>query len=288
MITPTERHFLGLGRGGFHRIRYFDWGDARAAETVVCVHGLTRNAHDFDRLAEHIVGRLVGRYRVVTIDIVGRGGSDWLRDPADYSYAQYQVDATALIARLDLDRVHWIGTSMGGFLGMLLAAQAGTPLRSLLVNDVGPFIPKAALQRIADYVGLDNRFSTLEGVERHMRKVHAPFGPLTDRDWYEMARHGHRHLPDGTYALAYDPAIVDNVKKNVADVDLWPVWDRIACPTLVLRGAESDLLPADTAKAMTERGPKARLVELPGIGHAPALMAADQLDLVEAWLREQG
>ncbi len=283
MIAPTERHFRGLSRSGFHRIRYFDWGDPRATETVVCVHGLTRNAHDFDRLAE----RLASRYRVITVDIPGRGGSDWLRDPADYSYAQYQLDMTALIARLDVDRVHWIGTSMGGFLGMLLAAQAGTPLRSLLVNDVGPFIPKAALQRIADYVGLDNRFSSLAAVERHLRKVHAPFGPLTDSDWYEMARHGHRHLSDGSYALAYDPAIVNNVKERIADVDIWPVWDKVACPTLVLRGAESDLLKAQTAQEMTERGPKARLVDLAGIGHAPALMSADQLDLVEDWLRQQ-
>ena len=194
---------------------------------------------------------------------------------------------TALLARLDVDRVHWIGTSMGGFLGMLLAAQAGTPLRSLLVNDVGPFIPKAALQRIADYVGLDNRFSSLEAVERHMRKVHAPFGPLTDRDWYEMARHGHRRLPDGSYGLAYDPTIVNNVRERIEDVDLWPVWDRIACPVLALRGAESDLLKAETAREMTQRGPQAKLVELPGIGHAPALMSGDQIDLVEDWLRNQ-
>lgn len=283
MITPSEKHFLGLSRSGYHRIRYFEWGDPRAAATVVCVHGLTRNAHDFDRLAE----RLAPHYRVIAVDIVGRGGSAWLRDPADYSYAQYQVDMAALIARLDVDAVHWIGTSMGGFLGMLLAGQPGTPIRSLVVNDVGPFIPKAALQRIADYVGLDNRFSSLEAVERHLRKVHAPFGPLTDRDWYEMARNGHRRLPDGSYALAYDPAIVNNVKKNVADVDLWPVWECITCPVLTLRGAESDLLTADTAREMTLRGPGARLVEFPGIGHAPALMSGDQLDLVEDWLRQQ-
>lgn len=284
MSAPTERHILGLTRSGFHRIRYFELGGARDAETVVCVHGLTRNAHDFDRVAD----RLAARYRVVTVDIPGRGGSDWLRDPADYGYPQYQVDMTALLARLDVERVHWIGTSMGGLLGMLMAAQAGAPIRSLLMNDVGPFIPKLALQRIADYVGLDNRFSSLEAVERHLRKVHAPFGPLSDRDWAEMARHGHRRLPDGSYALAYDPAIVNNVKARIEDVDLWALWDRIACPVLVLRGSESDLLKAETAQEMTRRGPKARLVELPGIGHAPALMAEDQLDLIEDWLRQQG
>lgn len=283
MNEPRHRHFLGLSRGGFHRMRYLDWGDPGAAGTIVCAHGLTRNAHDFDRLAE----RLSTAWRVIAVDIVGRGGSDWLLDPADYSYPQYQSDMVALLARLDVDGVHWVGTSMGGMLGMLLAAQPGSPVKSLLLNDVGPFIPKAALQRIADYVGLDNRFSSLEAVERHLRKVHAPFGPLTDRDWYEMARCGHRHLPDGTYALAYDPAIVNNVKTRIEDVDLWPVWDRIACPTLVLRGTESDLLKAETAQEMTGRGPKARLVEISGIGHAPALMAADQIDLVEDWLRDQ-
>ena len=264
-------------------MRYFEWGDAKAARTVVCVHGLTRNAHDFDRLAE----QLSKAYRVITVDIVGRGGSAWLRDSMDYSYAQYQLDMAALIARLDVARVDWVGTSMGGLLGMLLAAQDGTPLKSLFMNDVGPFIPKSALQRIADYVGLDNRFSSLEAVERHMRKVHAPFGSLTDQDWQEMAQHGHRRLPDGSYALAYDPRIVDNVKKGVADVDLWAVWDKIKCPTFVLRGAESDLLSADTAAKMGERGPQAKSAALAGIGHAPALMAADQIALIEDWLRDQ-
>lgn len=283
MAAPVERHFLGLSRGGFHRVRYFEWGDPQAARTVVCVHGLTRNAHDFDRLAE----RLARSYRVVTVDIVGRGGSDWLRDPADYSYAQYQVDMTALLARLDVEKVDWIGTSMGGLIGLFLAAQPDNPIRSLLLNDVGPFIPKTALQRIADYVGLDNRFSSLEAVERHMRKVHAPFGPLTDGDWQEMARHGHRRRSDGSYGLAYDPAIIDNVKKGVADVDLWRFWDKVTCPAFVLRGAESDLLSAETVRQMGERGPKARSVELPGIGHAPALMAAEQIGLVEEWLRSQ-
>lgn len=281
--VPVEHHFQGLSRSGFHRVRYFAWGDPKAARTVVCVHGLTRNAHDFDRLAE----RLAKAYRVITVDIVGRGGSGWLRDPADYTYAQYQVDMAALIARLDVGQVDWIGTSMGGLIGLFLAAQPDTPIRSLFLNDVGPFIPKAALQRIADYVGLDNRFSSLEGVERHMRKVHAPFGPLTDSEWYEMARNGHRRLPDGSYALAYDPGIVDNVKKGVADVDLWQVWERVKCPAFVLRGAESDLLSAETARLMTQRGPRAKLAELPGIGHAPALMAADQIDLIEDWLRSQ-
>ncbi len=283
MASFVEHHFSGLSPAGFHRVRYLEWGAKDGRPTVLCVHGLTRNAHDFDRLAE----RLARRYRVIAVDVVGRGGSEWLQDPAHYSYAQYQADMNALIARLDVERVHWIGTSMGGLIGMFMAAAPNTPLASLFMNDVGPIIPKAALQRIADYVGLENRFSSLEAFERNMRKVHAPFGPLTDDDWAHLVHHGHRKLPDGTFGLAYDPAIVENVKKGVAEVDLWAFWDRIAVPTLVFRGAESDLLSAATAQAMTERGPHARIVELPGIGHAPALMAADQIALIEGWLAER-
>jgi pimeloyl-ACP methyl ester carboxylesterase len=162
-----------------------------------------------------------------------------------------------------------------------------TPLASLLMNDVGPIIPKAALQRIADYVGLDNRFSSLEALERNIRKVHAPFGPLTDEQWAHLVRYGHRRLADGTFGLAYDPAIAENVKKGVADVDLWNFWDRIAVPTLVFRGADSDLLVAATAQAMAQRGPRAQTVEFAGIGHAPALMAEDQMAQIESWLAAQ-
>jgi pimeloyl-ACP methyl ester carboxylesterase len=283
MSSFTERHYVGLSPGGFHRVRYLEWGARDGRATVICVHGLTRNAHDFDRLAE----RLSQSCRVIAVDIVGRGGSDWLKDPAHYTYAQYQADMNALIARLDVERVHWIGTSMGGLIGMFLAAVPNTPLASLLLNDVGPIIPKTALQRIADYVGLENRFSSLEALERNMRKVHAPFGPLTDEQWAHLVRHGHRRLPDGTFAPAYDPTIADNVRKGIADVDLWAFWDRITAPTMVFRGVESDLLSAATAQEMAQRGPRARIVEFSGIGHAPALMAEDQIATIESWLAAQ-
>ena len=282
MTSYTEHDFLGLSPAGFHRIRYLEWGANDGRPTVLCVHGLTRNAHDFDYLAE----RLSQRYRVIAVDVVGRGGSAWLTDPAHYTYAQYQSDMNALVARLEVKCVHWIGTSMGGLVGMFLAAAPNTPLASLFMNDVGPIIPKAALQRIADYVGLDNRFSSLEALERNMRKVHAPFGPLTDGQWAHLVRYGNRQLPGGTYGLAYDPAIAENVKKGVADVDLWAIWDRVTIPTLVFRGADSDLLLANTAQEMSQRGPRARIVELPGIGHAPALMAEDQIAQLESWLAE--
>lgn len=280
-MRVSERTFQGLSPAGFHTVRYFERG-ARDAEVVICVHGLTRNAHDFDRLAS----RLAERYRVVAVDVVGRGGSGWLTNPKHYTYAQYQADMNALLARLYVERVHWIGTSMGGLIGMLLAALPGTPIASLLLNDVGPFVPKTAMLRIGTYVG-GERFSSLEALERHLRTVLAPFGPLTDADWAHLARHGHRVLDDGALTLAYDPGIAENLK-GVGDVDLWSFWDKVRCPTLVLRGAESDLLSADTAREMEERGPRARVVTFPGVGHAPALMAEDQIEVVAGWLSSRG
>jgi pimeloyl-ACP methyl ester carboxylesterase len=279
-MPMRQKSFLGLSPVGFHNIAYTEWGDPTASRTIVCCHGLTRNGRDFDALAT----RLAKHARVICPDIVGRGRSDWLRDPAHYAYPQYCADMNTLIARLDVPELDWVGTSMGGLIGMTLAAQVGTPIRRLVINDVGPFVPKAALLRISDYVGLDNRFSTLSAVETHLRKVLAPFGKLTDAQWQHLVAHGNRRRSDDTFGLAYDPAIAVNVKMAVQDWDLWPVWDRIDVPTLVLRGADSDLLLPETAEEMTQRGPRAKLVTWPGIGHAPALMAPDQIGLIEEWL----
>lgn len=275
-----QRQFLALSPAGFHNVAYTEWGDPAASRVILCCHGLTRNGRDFDALATE----LSKEARVICPDIVGRGKSDWLRDPVHYGYPQYCADMSALIARLDVTDLDWIGTSMGGLIGMTLAAQAGTPIRRLVINDVGPFVPKAALLRIADYVGLDNRFSSLAAVETHLRKVLAPFGPLTDAQWQHLVAFGHRLRPDGTYGLAYDPAIAVNVKMAVQDWNLWPLWDKVVAPTLVLRGADSDLLTAETAAEMTQRGPKAQLVTWAGMGHAPALMAPEQIDQIKEWL----
>lgn len=288
-MTPQHDHILGLSPAGFHKVAYLDWRrDAKQPEdsekTLICVHGLTRNSRDFDQLASVLIATSSEIDRIVCPDIVGRGVSDWLTDPLHYSYPQYLADMTALIARLKTSSVDWIGTSMGGLIGMSLAAHPNTPIRRLIINDVGPIIAKAALQRISDYVGLDYRFSSLEALERHLRKIHAPFGPLTDEQWQYMAQHSQRRLPDGNLGLAYDPAIANNVKMGVADVDLWALWDRITCPVLVLRGTDSDILSAETARMMTERGPKAELIGFAGVGHAPALMAKDQIDIVREWL----
>ncbi len=280
-----ERSLLGLSAQGFHKIAYSEWGDPEAPRTLICVHGLTRNRHDFDPLCRG----LSAAFRIACPDMVGRGGSDWLKDPDGYGYPQYLSDMNALIARLGVEEVDWLGTSMGGLIGMMLAAQPGTPVRRLIVNDVGPFIPKAALERIAGYVGKDPRFPDLAAAEAYFREVHAPFGRLSDAQWQHLTRQGvsRDESGEGGFRLRYDPGI-GKVFTDAPpeDVDLWGLWERIACPVLVLRGAESDLLPAEIAQEMTRRGPRASLVEFPDCGHAPALMDEAQTSVVRDWLAE--
>ncbi len=260
---------------------YSEWGAPGCPKVLLCVHGLTRNGRDFDFLA----AALEDHYRVVCPDVVGRGRSDWLEDPSGYANPRYLADLAALIARLDVAELDWVGTSMGGILGMMMAAQPRSPVRRLVLNDIGPFIPKAALERIGRYVGADPRFDDLDGAEAYLRRVHEGFGPLTRRDWRHMAIHSTRQREDGTLALAYDPAIGEAFAAGpIADIDLWEVWDSIRCPVLVLRGQRSDLLLAETAQEMTRRGPRAECVEIPDCGHAPALMSAEQITIVRDWL----
>jgi pimeloyl-ACP methyl ester carboxylesterase len=272
---------LCLGAGGFHRMTYVAWGDGEAARNVICVHGLTRNGRDFDDLAS----KLAETRRVVCPDVVGRGRSDWLSDPSQYQITQYVSDLAALIARMDVGWVDWVGTSMGGLIGMVLAAQANSPIRRLVLNDVGPFIAKAALERIAEYCGKAPHFDDVGGLELYLREVHAPFGPLSDQQWRHLATHGGR-VEDGELALAYDPgiAVPFTAAGALADTDLWSIWDAIRCPVLVLRGESSDLLSAETVAEMAARGPKATVVEIKGCGHAPALMAEDQIAIIDDWL----
>jgi pimeloyl-ACP methyl ester carboxylesterase len=267
-------------------MRYVEWGDPAASRVVICVHGLTRNGRDFDELAQ----ALAPDCRVVCPDVVGRGRSDWLRGKAGYGYSQYCADLTALIARVTgggAERLYWVGTSMGGILGMLLAASAQTPIERLVVNDVGALIPAASLQRLGTYVGKDPRFATYRELETYVRVVCAPFGPLTDAQWRHLTEHGAKQHGDGSWGMSYDPGIgipLQKPQEEIADVDLWQHYEAIRCPTLLLRGAQSDLLLADTAAQMTQRGPKARLVEFDGIGHAPMLMAPDQIAVVRDFL----
>ena len=280
-----EDYVLCLGTKGFHRVHYADWGEPEAERIAICVHGLTRNCRDFDVLAQ----ALLPDFRVVCPDIVGRGKSDWLLAKEDYGYPQYCADMTALIARATAGgkpkRIYWVGTSMGGIIGMLLASRPNTPLARLVVNDVGTMIPGAALERIATYVGKDPRFRNFEELEAYVRAVSSPFGPLTDEQWRHLTLHGAMQHEDGSWGLCYDPDIaIPFREKRLPDVDLSGYWDAIACPTLLLRGAQSDVLPKEHAAAMTRRGPRPRLVEFEGIGHAPMLMAEDQVRVVREFL----
>jgi pimeloyl-ACP methyl ester carboxylesterase len=276
-----ERHLACLGPSGFHRVAYSEWPGPADAPTLVCVHGLSRNGRDFDVLAE----AMSSHYRVVRPDMPGRGRSDWLTNSADYSFPLYLADCVALIARLDVESVDWLGTSMGGLIGMTLAAQRGSPIRRLVLNDAGAFVAKEGLNRIGAYLGNDPTFDSLEALEADVRANNAPFGALTDDQWRKMALDSARKKPEGGYGFAYDPRIADPFKGGpVGDVDLWSVWDAIPCPTLLLRGEMSDMLPRDVAEAMTKRGPKAKLVEFEGVGHAPALLSADQIGAVRDFL----
>jgi pimeloyl-ACP methyl ester carboxylesterase len=277
-----ERTLLCLGPHGFYRMAYVEWPGGQAARPIVCVHGLTRNGRDFDRLA----AALAADACVVCPDMPGRGRSDWLDAAEAYAYPTYLAAVAALLARLDVAEIDWVGTSMGGIIGMLLAALPGTPIRRMVLNDIGPLIPAAGVRRLASYVGTDPSFADVDALEADLRRIAAPFGPLAPEDWRHLARVSTRVRPDGTVGYAYDPRIGDALRQGeLKDVDLWATWDAIKVPTLVLRGAESDLLRHEDALAMTERGPRARLVELPGIGHAPALMAPDQIALVRDFLR---
>ena len=280
-MSMTEQRLLCLGPHGFYKLVYSRWQPRETGgPPVVCVHGLTRNGHDFDALGE----RLARQRHVVAPDMPGRGRSDWLPIKTDYGYPTYLGAVAALIGSLEAEAVDYVGTSMGGIIGMMLASQPNSPIRRLVLNDVGPLIPKAALERIGTYAGQGEEFDDLGAVEAYFRHVSAPFGQLTDAQWRDMAEHGDRRLDNGRLALAYDPEIALPFRGDLADVDLWPVYDLIRCPTLVIRGAESDLLLAETAAEMAQRGPKAALYEVREAGHAPALMDEKQLAVVERFL----
>lgn len=261
---------------------YRAWGDERAEHTVVCVHGLTGNARDFDVLAEILATR---GNRVVCLDVVGRGASEWLADPEGYALRQYLLDMTCLVEHLGADAIDWVGTSMGGLIGMALAAAPRSPVRRLVINDIGPFVPTAALQRLAVHLGGDPLFDDLPAAERWLREVRAPFGTLTNEQWRSMTERSVRPDGAGAYRLHYDPRIALPFRRTAdRDLDVWSMWDRITCPVLVLRGQHSDLLLAETARQMTTRGPGAEVVEIHDCGHAPALLDLEQLEPILRWL----
>lgn len=283
MTAMREQTVQCLSPAGFHDMAYVEWGDPDNPCVLVCAHGLTRCGRDFDFVAQ----ALADVYRVVCPDVVGRGRSDWLRDKRHYTIPQYCTDMVSLLARLDARTVHWLGTSMGGLIGMALAAQEGTPIKRLVLNDVGPLVTAVSIARIGEFVGKAPKFASLDEAEAYVRFVSAPFGTHTDAQWRHLTVHVVRELPGGGYAMAYDPGIAEPFRQDMGggkDVELWPIYDTIKCPTLLVRGAKSDLLMAATAREMTERGPRARLVEIPEVGHAPTLMGGEQIAVVRDFL----
>lgn len=266
-------------------LSYVDWGPADAEQVVFCVHGLTRNARDFDTLAKALAEHAV---RVIAVDMVGRGHSTWLSNPEDYLVPNYAAHISLFLSQLKLPRIDWIGTSMGGIIGIALAAQECSPINRLILNDIGPFIAEAALMQIQTYLGVDQRFTNIEGVETHLRTIHAGFGPLSNAQWHHLAFHSARETSDG-WRLSYDPAIrVSSRKLATGDIEMWQLWDKIRCPTYVLHGEESNVLLRKTVDEMQARGPKATVAHVQGVGHAPALMSHEQILTVERWLGLNG
>ncbi|QDQ29403.1 alpha/beta hydrolase [Chitinimonas arctica] len=261
---------------------YREWGDPGNGHVLVCAHGLTRNGRDF----EYLASCLARDYRVVAPDIVGRGESDWLHEPGGYQLPLYVQDMLVLIARLNTADVSWLGTSMGGLIGMLLAALPGTPIRKLILNDVGPVLSAGALARIGEYVGKAPLFASREAAEAYIRAVSAPFGPHDDAQWAFLTDVMLRADANG-WRLNYDPGIAVPFQSAVTgeDMNLWPYYQRIACPVLLTRGAQSDLLSVETACAMSEQGPQANWVDFEGVGHAPTFLHAGQVAAVDDFLR---
>jgi pimeloyl-ACP methyl ester carboxylesterase len=285
-VAPRRRSVQCASARGLHRIAYLEWGDPRNRDVLVCVHGLTRSSRDFDDLAR----ALCTQFRVVCPDIAGRGDSDRLPDAKLYAVPQYVADMVTLIARLDVEAVSWVGTSMGGLIGMALAAQAQSPVARLVLNDAGPVVSRASLERIAGYLGTRMQFQSLEEADAYMRAISAPFGPHSDAQWRFLTETWLRRNDDGTWRAHYDPRIAEAFRATMPekDLELWPAYDAIRCPTLVIRGEHSDLLSRETTSEMQRRGPKARVVEIRGVGHAPTLMHPDQIALVRDFLLEGG
>ncbi|MBC7683972.1 MAG: alpha/beta hydrolase [Bdellovibrionales bacterium] len=275
---------------GLHHMSYKEWGDETNPNILICVHGVTRVGDDFDTLAQ----ALSDHYRVICPDVVGRGRSGKLLDPRLYTVPQYVSDMITLIARVTAHnenaKIDWFGTSMGGLIGMALASLPGNPIRKLVLNDIGPTLDPAALLRIGDYIGQDLRFPDFDAAARFVREVSVSFGAHSDEQWHKLASDVLRQEADGQWVRHYDMGLAHPFRTATADTAkadeaaLWGAYDAIRCPTLLVRGANSDLLSHDTALMMTRRGPKAELVEIAGVGHAPTFIHGDQIAIARTFL----
>lgn len=285
MLEPRLHHVQCLDSRGLHRMAYWEWGEADNPRVLLCVHGLARQGRDFDTLAR----AMADQYRVVCPDVVGRGQSDWLPDPAGYVVQAYVSDMVTLLARLNATQLDWVGTSMGGLIGLGLASLPGAPVRRLVLNDVGPAIRYEALQRIGQYLGQPVRWRTQEEAASYLLGISQGFGPHSAEQWLALTLPQLKADADG-FIPHYDPAIalpfraVTQELAAMGEAQLWQAYDRLRCETLVLRGSQSDLLARDTAVEMTQRGPRAQLREFDGVGHAPTLVQAEQVETVRSFL----
>jgi len=282
---PRFGSVRSLSKSGSHRIAYAEWGDPAAEKVAICVHGLTRQGRDFDPLA---LALAQFGYRVFCPDLPGRGRSDWLADPADYDLQQYVLDMTMLLARSRATQVDWVGTSLGALIGFQIASMPKSPIRRMVVNDVGPFLPSKALARLGKYIGaVPKSLPNFHAAEAYFREILAPYGNLGDSEWFHLTTHSIDRGDDGRYRLLVDPGI-GRAFKNVSyySVSMWRQWDAMRCPTLILRGLHSDLLTAEIARDMLRRGPPTKLIEFPECGHAPSLLNRRQIGPVVRWLTE--
>lgn len=283
-IEPSQNHFLSLNPQGFHKLAYVEWGEKNNPRVLICVHGLTRNSRDFDFLAK----TLSKTYRVVCPDLVGRGESDYLKTPTFYNFSQYLNDMAALLARLNAKEVHWLGTSLGGIIGMMLSAQPHNPIKSLILNDIGMIIPSTALRRIETYARNTPAFSSFEEARSYFQTILSPFGILEPEKWDHITKYGTKQDNKGKFHLSYDPAIGQiYANKVIPSLHLETYWQSISCPILVLRGEESDLLLPSIINKMLYFQPHTKVVTIPYCGHAPSLMVPEQIQIVEEWLKDK-
>lgn len=282
VAAPRSGSVRCINSKSYHQIAYQDWGDIDSKETIFCLHGLTRNSHDFDALA-HKLGQ---KRRVVCPDTVGRGKSDWLPDHEDYQMQQYNMDFTVLAASIGCEQFDLIGTSLGGMMGMVLAGMKNSPIRRLVINDIAPEVPHTAMSRLGSYLHLDPEFQNLEEVEAHLRKTLSPFNPMKDEDWQHLAQTSTRQTESG-YKLAFDPDISNTYGRRywyLMYFNLWKYWVRIKCPVLILRGKDSDFLSEHLLDRMLRKLPQAEAIEFENTGHTPTLNAPEQIDPILKWL----
>jgi pimeloyl-ACP methyl ester carboxylesterase len=277
-----QRFVLSAHHGGFHRIAYTEWNENHKERTVVCLHGFSRNSRDFDVLA----AALQNDYRVICVDAAGHGKSDWLPHPKYYTPIQYYNDMAAVLARLEVEQVDWIGSSLGGRIGITLASFTRSPIRKLIINDVGPIFEPAQRKRIAGLLPKERSFANLDEVIAYFHKVYAEMGPVTDKDWRHMAEHSVVMGEDGLYRLCYDRNFVAGPPIKISNKTRLAQWAEISCPLYVLHGVNSSILTPDLIKVMRKLQPTMKVVDIDGVGHLPSLMSSDQVTLIKNWLAE--